>query len=253
MYYQVHRTKGKHMTAQWNIRMIVVFLLDETGSMGSVRDATISGFNEYIDTLAKRTPDALLSLRLFSSEKYAILAQLTPIALAPRLSYKTYQPDGGPPLYDSIARLVRETETAVGPIEPPPEVLFVIMTDGEENASREFNRDRIFALITQKEEQGWSFVYLGANQDAWKVGASIGVNQARSMQYDASNTGTRDMFNMMADASDRYMQKRRMMRDKSPHIASAPKNEEFFSDEDAARLGRRRPPVPPPVGPDDKV
>jgi uncharacterized short protein YbdD (DUF466 family) len=231
--------------------MIVVFLLDETGSMMSVRDATISGFNEYIDTLTQRSPDALFSLRLFSSEKYAVLAQLTPIALAPRLNYNNYAPGGGTPLYDSIARLVRETETSVSPMTPPPEVLFVIMTDGEENASREFTRERIFALIKAKEETGWSFVYLGANQDAWQVGASIGVNPGRSMQYDANQSGTRVAFNMMAGASDRYLQKRREMRAESPNVAPPPREDEFFSDDDASRLGKRKPGGRPPADPAD--
>lgn len=225
-----------------DVKMIVAFLLDETGSMMSVRDATISGFNEYVGTLALRNPNALMSLRLFSSEKFATVAQLTPLPLVAKLTYDSYAPGGGTPLYDSIARLIRETDDATAAIQPPPEILFVIMTDGEENSSREFNRDRIFALISEKQAKGWTFVYLGANQDAWAVGQSIGVHQARAITYDANPAGTRAVFNMMGDASDRYMQKRQKARAEMDFEAAKPaEDEEFFSDDDAAKLGKEKP------------
>jgi len=220
--------------------IIIAFLLDETGSMGSVRDATISGFNEYVDTVKGKHPDALLSLRLFSTEKYDKVTELTPLPLAPRMSYDNYKPSGGTPLYDCVARLIRETETATAALKPVPEVLFVIMTDGEENSSREFNRERIFRLISEKTEAGWTFVFLGANQDAWQVGQSIGVHQASAMTYDATTAGTRANFAMMSEATNRHMDKRKMARSANP--AAAPKAEEFFTDEDAEKLGKQRPP-----------
>jgi len=224
--------------------MIIAFLLDETGSMSSVRDATISGFNEYVGTLTTRHPDALLSLRLFSSEKYSTLAQLTPLPLVSRLSYDNYQPAGGTPLYDSIARLIRETEDATAPITPLPEILMVIMTDGEENASREFNRQRIFDLITDKESKGWAFVYLGANQDAWSVGASIGVKGNYAMRYNSDRDGTDQVFNMMGDATENHMRKRMMARQENPSERVIPADDEFFSDDDADKLGTQKPPSP---------
>jgi hypothetical protein len=222
--------------------MVIAFLLDETGSMGSVRDATISGFNEYIDTLRAEHPAALLSLRLFSSQKYDKVAQLTPLKLAPRLSYENYAPGGNTPLYDCAARLIREMEDDTRPLTPAPEVLFVIMTDGEENASREFNRERIFQLISAKQESGWTFVFLGANQDAWQVGRSIGVKQGSSMTYDANAAGVVHSFQMMSEATMRHVDKRREERAKNP--SAAPTAEpEFFTDEDAEKLGKKRPPT----------
>ena len=222
-------------------KMIIAFLLDETGSMGVVRDATISGFNEYVDTVRGKHPDALLSLRLFSTEKYDKVTQLTPLPLCPRLSYDNYTPSGGTPLYDCVARLIRETEGVTDSLKPKPEVLFVIMTDGEENSSREFNRERIFQLISQKTEMGWTFVFLGANQDAWQVGQSIGVRAASSMTYDANTAGVVNSMRMMSEATSRHMDKRKQARYEDP--AAAPMAEDFFTDEDAEKLGKKRPPT----------
>ncbi|MBL8146286.1 MAG: VWA domain-containing protein [Anaerolineae bacterium] len=232
--------KAKDSGPQQDPAVVIAFLLDETGSMSSVRDATISGFNEYVDTVKGKHPDALLSLRLFSTEKYDKVTELTPLPLAPRMSHDNYKPSGGTPLYDCVARLISETETATTALKPVPEILFVIMTDGEENSSREFNRARIFQLISQKTELGWTFVFLGANQDAWAVGQSIGVRQASSMTYDATTAGTRANFAMMSEATSRHMDKRKMARSENP--AAAPQAEDFFTDEDAEKLGKKRPP-----------
>ena len=225
--------------------VIIAFLLDETGSMGSVRDATISGFNEYVDTVKGQHPDALLSLRLFSTTKYDKVTQLTPLPMVPRLSYENYAPSGGTPLYDCVAQLIRETEQATAHLRPAPEVLFVIMTDGEEKSSREYNRERIFQLISRKQEEaGWTFVFLGANQDAWAVGQSIGVRASSSMTYDATNAGTVQSMQMMGSASMRHIDKRKSERMANP--AAAPKAEDFFTDEDAEKLGKKRPPTAKP-------
>ncbi|MFN8380218.1 MAG: vWA domain-containing protein [Anaerolineae bacterium] len=226
--------------------VIIAFLLDETGSMGSVRQATISGFNEYMDTVGIDHPDALISLRLFSTEKYDKVTELTPLTLAPRLSYDNYQPHGGTPLYDCIARLIHETETATARVEPAPEIVFVIMTDGEENSSREFNRERIFQLISQKTELGWTFVYLGANQDAWQVGQSIGVRASSAMTFDADDAGMRASMKMMSNATSRFVDEKMAMRKQSP-LAPPSAAPDFFTDEDAEKLGKKRPPTDKPT------
>ena len=232
--------KAKDSGPQQDPAMVIAFLLDETGSMSSVRDATISGFNEYIVTVSQKYPQALLSLRLFSTEKYDKVTQLTPLAHAPHLSHDSYKPSGGTPLYDCVARLVREVEADTQSFDPAPEVLFVIMTDGEENSSREFSREKIFTLINAKTEMGWTFVYLGANQDAWQVGRSIGVPVSGSMTYDANSLEIPTMLRKMSQATTRHMDEKMHMRRENP--SAAPQSREFFTEEDATDLGKKRPP-----------
>lgn len=167
-------------------KTVVNFVLDETGSMGSVRDATISGFNEYIETLKGQGGEVLFTLTKFNSSKVETVYNVKPIQDVPKLTHQTYAPAMNTPLYDAIAQTIRQTEDALKEMKGKPAVLCVIMTDGEENASREFNRERIVKLIEDRTAEGWTFAYLGANQDAWAVGASIGVPKGNSIAYDAA-------------------------------------------------------------------
>jgi len=165
---------------------ILVFLLDETGSMNSHLQTTISAFNEYTDSLRREKPELRVTLTLFSTGKHETLATLLPIAQLPALSTSNYHPNGGTPLYDAIGRVVTETEIAVTGMKAAgtdPDVLVTILTDGEENSSKEFSRDAIFRLIQRKEAEDWTFVYLGADHDAWAVASSIGVRADRAKQF----------------------------------------------------------------------
>lgn len=231
------------------VSTLIAFLLDETGSMMPVRDATISGFNEYVQTVQRAYPDALLTLMLFSTERYSGPYRMTPLRYIAPLTTQNYQPSGGTPLYDCIARLIADTEKAAASMRPAPVVLCVIMTDGEENSSHDYNRDRIFARIREKEDEGWTFVYLGANQDAWDVGASIGVQASRAMTFDADNEGVQEVLRVSADASVRHLFVSHASRaTMPPDRAPARTNHDFFTTQDASRLGKR-----PPKGPERKA
>jgi len=163
----------------------VSFLLDKTGSMGSVAKATISGFNEYVASLKSRADEIRFTLALFNSDGTDTLCKGVPLVDVKPLDSKTYDPVGATPLYDAVAATIHATEQALA--GKKENVLFIIMTDGEENSSEEFTREQVRALIQQKEADGWTFAFLGANQDSWGVGEGIGVAVADSaMDYDAA-------------------------------------------------------------------
>lgn len=181
---------------------LVNFVLDETGSMDACLDATISGFNEYVDTLARSGEKFLLTLTKFNASKIEVVADAVPLDKVPRLNRSNYVPVEMTPLYDAIARSIRRTEESLNKLDKKTAVLCVIMTDGEENASREYTRQGIFDLITKKTEEGWTFAYLGANQDAWRVGQSIGVHAGNTKGYSTSDT--QDTFRSTAAATVTY-------------------------------------------------
>jgi len=160
----------------------VSFVLDETGSMESYKAATISGFNEYVDGLRGR--DALFTLVTFNSMETKRRYEGVPIKDVKALTDETYKPDATTPLYDAIIAAVGATKPEEG-----NSVLFIIMTDGLENASKEATRDDVFKVIEGKKKDGWSFVFLGADQDAWAVGRSIGVFAGNTMSYASAETG----------------------------------------------------------------
>jgi hypothetical protein len=110
---------------------------------------------------------------------------------------ETYRPDALTPLYDAIATTIRRTENKAG----KDAVLFIVMTDGEENASKEHDFKSVQALIEEKSD--WTFVYLGANQDAWAVGTKMGIAAGNTMSYAQNKTG--QTMSAMTQASVRFV------------------------------------------------
>lgn len=169
--------------------LFVTVLLDNTGSMERVREATVSGFNEYLSGLrVDPSSNVLLTLKKFNSATPGSYIETAYNDVSPRdvraMTLEDYRPNGGTPLYDALAYTILDIERRV---KPKAKVLICVVTDGEENSSKEWNRQRVFDLITRKQSEGWAFVYLGANQDAWRVSESIGVYATNTMPYDASH------------------------------------------------------------------
>jgi len=169
--------------------LFVNFVLDETGSMMSCLDVTISGFNEYIGTLKKKKMgDIRLTLNKFDSEGIRTLCDGVDVVKVPKLNNDNYIPGSMTPLYDTIAKTIKTTEEKVKSLKKKYEVLCVIMTDGYENASTKYGIKEVMKLIKSKEKAGWIFTYLGANQDAWAVGKSLGMKIGNVATYSTSKT-----------------------------------------------------------------
>ena len=179
---------------------LVAFLLDETGSMMSCKQATISGFNEYIQTLKNTKQDINFTLTKFNSLKSEVTHDCVALKDVKELNDQNYVPDNGTPLYDAIGSTIRMTEKNKD--LKKRKVLVIIQTDGEENASHEFTRDTICELIKEKEKAGWTFVFLGANIDSYKVANSIGVKASNTANY--STAKTEHVFRSMALATGVY-------------------------------------------------
>lgn len=221
-------------------RVLIGFLLDETGSMERVKQPTLSGFNEYIGSLKRRTSEDLrFTLTLFNSERTRTLYKNVPIGETVDLNSDTYQPNHNTPLYDALAAAIHEMDGLVDAAlreGSTADILFVIMTDGEENASRTYQRAQIADLIKARQERGWTFVFLGSNQDAWAVGGSIGVAASHSMKYEAGSEV--QAFSRMAAKTHRYMdvQQERAQQSEQNRASGIPSPApaapfEFFDDE----------------------
>lgn len=173
-------------------KTIVGFLLDETGSMITCKEATISGFNEYIKTL-KKEKNVFVTLTKFNSKKVQIVYSEKAISKVPELDNKNYTPMELTPLYDAIGRTIIDIEKTA---KKADKVLIVIMTDGQENCSKEYTRTDIFTLIKEKEKLGWTFVYLGADHNAYQESQKFGVAAGNTMQF--NKTETRATFSSLA-------------------------------------------------------
>jgi len=165
----------------------ITVLLDRSGSMASVLNDTIHGFNYFTNQQKKLKGKANLTLVQFDSVGIDTILDAVPIKHVPSL---ILIPRGNTPLLDAIGGTIERTKTRFlrkrG--KQPDKVLFVIVTDGEENASRKFTKSDINKLIGEaSKELDWQFIYLGANQDAIKEGSTMGINY--SYNYNPYNTG----------------------------------------------------------------
>jgi Mg-chelatase subunit ChlD len=155
-----------------------IFLLDRSGSMESCWDDTIGGFNAFLNE--QKADGGTLTLIQFDHE-YQLTYERVKIADVAAMSRETYKPRGSTALLDAIGRLIKDWNGTSNPS-------VVILTDGQENASRKFTKDHIKDLIEQKTKDGWTFAYLGANQDAFAEASSIGIAPGCTMNYDANRT-----------------------------------------------------------------
>ena len=195
--------------------LYVTLLLDESGSMQSCKGAAIAGFNEYVGTLRKYPAETRFTLTLFNSEKMEVRYHDAAVSAITDLDVETYRPDKGTPLYDAIGcTLSSARQHTVSEARK----LCVILTDGEENASREYTRSNVFALIKEFEKEGWAFLYLGADHDVWAAGESLGVMEQNRIAFKKEEVGS--TFKTLSESTSSY--RRRKHTDHSPFWEKKP-------------------------------
>lgn len=185
---------------------LINVILDRSGSMGHLQDATIAGFNEFLKGQANAPGEAQISLIQFDNV-YQIDYLALNIKAAPLLTRDTYQPRGGTALFDAIGRTIIETGKTLAVMpenERPGKVLVVIDTDGHENASREFDKHKINDLITEHTDKWkWEFIFLGANQDAILTAAAMGIKSGNAINTKATVDGMGPKFSAVSAYSTR--------------------------------------------------
>lgn len=180
---------------------LIEFLLDETGSMGHVRKATIDSFNEYVNSQRTQPGDCFLTLTKFDDRGIRTQYLDAAISTVQDLNEATYNPTGMTNLYDAIGTRIKALEARTSKDDGKAK-LMVIMTDGQDNMSREYTPSMLTQLIKAKEAEGWTFVFLGANQDAWQVGQTFGMTKGNTMTYDTNNM--HDTMTTLSAATSSY-------------------------------------------------
>lgn len=165
----------------------IAVLLDRSGSMESVKHETISGYNAFIKEQKTAGDNASLTLVQFDSAGIDTLQEFTPIRDVPDLNADTFQPRGMTPLLDALGKTVENTGKSLAAMPDanrPDKIVFVVITDGQENASHSFTKSRIKDMIEhQSKVYNWQFVYLGANQDAFAEAGSMGFQSANVADF----------------------------------------------------------------------
>jgi Mg-chelatase subunit ChlD len=170
----------------------IAVLLDRSGSMEAVKDETISGFNYFLKEQKTVGDNASLTLVQFDSESTDVVHEAKPVRDVPNLNGDTYQPRGSTPLLDALGQTINSTGrtlAAIPEMNRPDKVVFVVITDGQENASHKFTKSRVKEMINhQMEKYNWQFIYLGANQDAFAEAGAVGIGVANAANFDPAYT-----------------------------------------------------------------
>ena len=177
-----------------NQKIYNLIVLDASGSMYSIRNEAIAGVVETIQTIRtaqdeNANQEHLLSLVVFNGKHISTVYDRMPITKVPDFTEKEYQTTDNTPLYDAMGKAITNLQRY---INEDDNVLVTVITDGYENASVEWNHQRVFQLVEDLKKKNWLFTYIGANQDAMAVAKGMGIDH--SMNFSSDIRGTKEMF-----------------------------------------------------------
>lgn len=166
----------------------IVAILDKSGSMSSLTDDTIGGYNEFIEGQKQLSGSAVLTTVFFNHE-YQLVHNGKDIKKVKKITRKDYVAGGNTALLDALGKTINDIGLKLHntPEENRPgKVIFFIITDGQENSSREFSQEKIKEMVElQKNTYAWEFIFMGANIDAFGVAGAIGISRDRAFNYSA--------------------------------------------------------------------
>lgn len=181
----------------------LVFILDKSGSMAGLEADTIGGYNSMLMKQKKAEGEAFVTTVLFNHHYELLHDRINVKGISP-ITEKAYEVSGTTALLDAIGftiQKINNVQKHTSKNERAEKVLFVITTDGMENASREFTADKIKKMVQdQKEKYGWEFMYLGANIDAVSTAAQFGIDEDFAVDYHADEEGTQLNYQMVSEA-----------------------------------------------------
>lgn len=181
----------------------LVFILDKSGSMAGLEHDTIGGFNSMLNKQKEVGGECRITTVLFDN-RYELLHDRIDIQAVGPMTEKEYQVGGATALLDAIGRTIQKlvsVQKSTAEEFRAENVMFVIITDGEENSSREYSPQKVKSMIElEKEKYGWEFVFLGANIDAVETAGRFGISPDRAADYVPDGAGTELNFQMMSEA-----------------------------------------------------
>ena len=188
-------------------RIYNLIILDESGSMQSIKQGAINGMNETVQSIRDaqikhEDQEHFITLVSFNSREVKTIYDNTPVTKVKELTGKEYMPYSLTPLYDAMGQSLNALRRQVASDD---KVLVTIITDGEENSSSEYDSPAIKALVEELKEAGWIFAYIGANQDAVYVAQTISVTNV--MNFQATEHGTNSMMSKLKKSRNRMWDK----------------------------------------------
>ena len=203
----------------------IAVVLDRSGSMDSIKDDTIGGFNSFLKSQKEVEGKATFFLAQFDNQ-YDVLQDNVDISEVQELNYETFQPRGMTALYDAIGRTivsVGEFLSKMEEAERPAKVFFVVITDGMENASQEFKGSKVKEMIDEQQNKySWKFIFIGSDINAVNEAHDLGFAKGSSLHFADNAVGTRAVYNSMNKNMSMY-------RNASVNLSA---DLDFFNEED---------------------
>jgi len=179
----------------------IVFIMDRSGSMSGLEHDTIGGFNSMLKKQKKEKGEAVISTVLFD-DRMEVLHDRKAIGEVKTMTDKEYYVRGSTALLDAVGGAIHHighVQKEMAEEEKPEKTLFIITTDGMENASRQYSYDKVKKMVEKKKKKNnWEFIFLGANMDAVAVAGQFGVAPERAVRYECDGAGTKLNFHVMS-------------------------------------------------------
>lgn len=166
----------------------ILVITDRSGSMSSIADDVIGGFNRFLRDQKRQPGDARITYTQFDTQ-YEVVYQGRPIQQVEELNRNTFVPRGGTALFDAIGRTLNEQGKRIKDEAWAELVVVCIITDGEENSSKEYSKSRVREMVSHAEANGWKFLFLAANQDAFAASRDFGSAAQYSGNFQANSAG----------------------------------------------------------------
>jgi len=194
----------------------VWFLIDRSGSMAGLEGDVVGGFNSFVDEQRNQVGECRLTAVQFDSDNpYEVMFDAVQIASVAALDPSKYMPRGMTPLFDALGNLIKAADRNYATLSRTEDQIVVVFTDGMENASTEWTRATLFNEINQRKADGWTFVFMGANQDSYATGGRLGFDPGSTQNFRSDSHGTRASWQSVGRAvrdyrgSDSYVRQQR--------------------------------------------
>lgn len=182
-------------------------VLDKSGSMSQILDDSIGGFNHFLNEQKALPNECEMSIKLFN-QSCSTIVEHTDLQKVQPLTRETYSVDGMTALYDAIGSSIDELSAYLSKLneeDRPNKVLIVILTDGQENSSKEYTSSKVSDMIkVQREGYNWEFIFLAANQDALSVADSINISKGNSLNFNFSASGANNAYASLSSVTRKY-------------------------------------------------
>lgn len=192
----------KNETKKLNDTTELVFILDRSGSMAGLESDTIGGFNSFINRQKEQQGECFVTTVIFDNEVETIHDRMK-LSDVPAMTEEDYSVRGSTALIDAIGKTVEHVESIhkyARKEDVPAHTMFVITTDGMENASHIYTSDKVKKMIENKKKEGWEFLFIGANIDSVETAKHFGISEDRAVNYHADKKGTKVLFKAVGDA-----------------------------------------------------